>query len=250
MSIQRRLAKVLGFNVDLFGFQEAVSYVEEKLKANEHTHVITINPEMIDIASENQFLKLIFDRAELVIPDGVGIKIALGFQGIEQEVIPGIEFSKALISLAAQKGYKVAFIGAKQEVLEKAMSNLKNEFPALNVCYTQNGYFSKIEEKNIIENIKNSAPDMVFVALGAPKQEVFIAECIDAMQHSLKKSAFVGVGGSFDVWSGEVQRAPESYRNLGLEWLYRLLSDPSRFTRIFPALPIFLIKSLFYKGTK
>lgn len=238
--MQRRLAKILGFNVDLFSFSEAIQYVENKFDVNESAHVVTINPEMIETAGNIQFVKLILDNADLVVPDGVGIQIALGFQGIEQEKIAGIEFSEKLLYLCAKKGLPVALLGAKQEVLDGTVENMSKYFPDLKICYTQNGYFSKADEPRIMNELHNAKPRLVLVALGFPKQEVFISECMKNM----KNTVFVGVGGSFDVWSGTVQRAPKAFQDLGLEWLYRLMKQPSRFTRIFPTLPLFLIKAI------
>jgi N-acetylglucosaminyldiphosphoundecaprenol N-acetyl-beta-D-mannosaminyltransferase len=187
---------------------------------------------------------LVLKEADLVIPDGVGIKIALKVKGINQENIPGIEFAKKLISVCRVEGYAIGLLGAKEEIIQKTCLNLREEFPSLNITYVRNGYFSESEENIIIEEIKSMSPKVLFVALGAPKQEFFIAKA----RKKLPNTIFIGVGGSFDVWSGNVKRAPAVYQKLGLEWLYRTLKEPSRFKRIFPALPLFLIRVIIEAG--
>ncbi len=236
--MKRNQEKILGYGVDLFSFKDALAYIEEKMESSQSAQVVTINPEMVELAEKNSYFSQVLKNAELVIPDGVGIKIALKINGINQEQIPGIEFSKELIAICEKKSYSVALIGAKDEILTKACENLKKDYPNLNICYHHDGFFNEQEEAEIIQNIFSAQPKLVLVALGAPKQEIFI----DKLKKELKSSIFVGVGGSFDVWSGEVQRAPVVYRKIGCEWLYRLLKQPSRFKRIFPTLPLFLIK--------
>lgn len=236
--MQRITEPVLGFEVDLFDFNEAMIFVHQHLKENRGLHIVTINPEMISMGNKNSEFGRILNEADLSIPDGVGIKLALRIKGIKQENIPGIEFSKKLISLCALEGYTIGLIGAKEEVVQQAAANLRKEFENLNITYIHNGYFDDSQQEIISEEIKNIAPRVVFVALGAPKQELFIAQLKQEMPHTI----FVGVGGSFDVWSGKVKRAPEIYRKMGLEWLYRTIKEPARFKRIFPALPLFLIR--------
>ena len=217
---ERKQAKILGFGVDLMTFDGALEFSEERLKQGSGFQVVTINPEMIEI------------------PDGVGIKLALKINGINQQNLPGIEYSKKLIAICAKNGFPIALLGAKEEIVQKAKTNLLKEFENLNIVYARNGYFSKEDEENIKSEMTQAAPMAVFVALGAPKQEFMIQE----LKKSMPEAVFVGVGGSFDVWSGVVKRAPEIYQKLGLEWLYRTVKEPQRFKRIFPALPLFLIR--------
>ena len=236
--MERKQEKILGFGVDLFSLKDALSYIEEKMASGQTAQVVTINPEMIELAEKNSDFAKVLKNAELVIPDGVGIKIALKINGINQEQIPGIEFSKDVISMCAKKGYSIALVGAKEEILVKACDNLIKEHSGLNISYKHNGFFDEKKEVEIINEISNLRPKLVLVALGAPKQEIFI----NKLKKQLSDAVYIGVGGSFDVWSGEVQRAPVVYRKLGCEWLYRVLMQPSRFKRIFPTLPLFLIK--------
>ena len=230
--------KVLGYDIDLVSFSEALCKVDDSIREKSGMQIVTINPEMINQGHAIPEMDEILKNAEMILPDGVGVKIALKLKGINQERIAGIEFAKKVIELCAKNGYKIALFGAKQEVIEKTSENLRKEYPELKIVYSRNGYFSKEEEQQIKEDIKNAGPDVIFTALGAPKQEIFNKE----MKQLLPGSVFIGIGGSFDVWSGMVQRAPEIWQKTGLEWLYRTLKEPQRFKRIFPTLPLFLIK--------
>ena len=236
--LHRKKEPVLGFGVDLFTFEEALQYVHTCLKENNGMQIVTINPEMISLGNKDKEFAAVLNNADLVIPDGVGIKIALKIKGISQENIPGIEFSKKLIGLCELEGFSVGFIGAKEEVIQKAVQNIRNEHENLNITYIRNGYFDEEQEKIIVEELKAVSPRVLFVALGAPKQELFISK----LKPQMPNTVFIGVGGSFDVWSGMVKRAPKIYQTLGLEWLYRTVKEPARFKRIFPALPLFLIQ--------
>lgn len=238
MENENQKAKILNCPVDLLSFDEALAFVAFNLNNNKGMQIVTINPEMIEIAKKNKEFANILNNVALVIPDGVGIKIALKIKGINQQNIPGIEFSKKLIELAQNNNYPIALLGAKEEIVQKAKENLLKEFEKLNISYTRNGYFGDADEETIKNEMKTAAPRIAFVALGAPKQEILI----NKLKKEMPETVFIGVGGSFDVWSGVVQRAPEIYQKMGLEWLYRTVKEPQRFKRIFPALPMFLIK--------
>lgn len=235
-------ATILGFEVDLLRFDEALNHIVKKSE-NQSTQTVTINPEMIALGDKNAEFAQILKTADLVIPDGFGIKLGLKIKGIEQERIPGIEFSKSLIKYCAENHLPIALLGAKEEILQGACDNLVKEFPELNIAYKRNGYFKKADEKNIIEELKSANPKLVLVALGVPKQEVFIRNILADFQNTI----FVGVGGSFDVWSGKVKRAPLFFRKIGCEWFWRLIKEPSRFKRMFPTLPLFLFRVIIEK---
>ncbi len=236
--LQRKKEPVLGFDVDLFSFNDALQYVHSHLKENKGMQIVTINPEMITLGKKDNDFARILNGADLIIPDGVGVKIALKIKGIKQENIPGIEFSKKLISLCELDGYSVGLLGAREEVIQRAADNLRAEFSNLNITYIRNGYFSAEEENIILQEIKAISPRVLFVALGAPKQEFLISK----LKKEMPETVFIGVGGSFDVWSGMVKRAPLAWQKIGLEWLYRTIKEPARFKRIFPALPLFLVR--------
>lgn len=231
--MERNLVKIQRLNVDTFTIDEAIKY------ANTISgQVITINPEMIENASQNPDFAEIINSAELVIPDGIGIEIGLKILGYNVRRIAGIEFSHRMIEECAKNSQSVALVGAKPQIVEKAKENLEKEISGLYITYAHDGYFSNDEE--IINELKIRQPRLVLCALGSPKQEEFIIKAKQVLPNAL----FVGVGGSFDVWSGVVERAPEIYQKLGLEWLYRTVKEPKRFKRIFPTLPLFVLKVL------
>ena len=226
----RNLVKILGYSVDNFSMDEAVDYIQSSFG-----QIVTINPEMINAASKNKDFAKVINEAELVVPDGIGIEIGLKILGHRVKRIPGIELGKALIVKFSKDKKSIAMIGAKQEVLNNAISNLKNEISDLNIVYSHNGYFDNNDE--VLTAATQSQPDLVLVALGSPKQEMFIYE----LKKRLPNAVLIGLGGSFDVWAGAVSRAPKIWQNLGLEWLYRTIKEPQRFKRIFPTLPLFML---------
>ncbi|MBQ2610834.1 WecB/TagA/CpsF family glycosyltransferase [bacterium] len=179
-------------------------------------------------------MKDIINSAELVIPDGIGVQIGLKILGYKVKRIPGIVFARKILENSVSNNLRVALIGSKPEIIEKTVEKLKVEIPGINIVFSHDGYFK--DDEKLFNDVINSSPDIVFFALGAPRQE----ECIYSIKKSLPKAIMIGVGGSFDVWSGNVQRAPEIYQNLGLEWLYRTVKEPKRLKRIFPTLPKFI----------
>lgn len=231
--MERKIVKLQGLNIDSFTFDEAIEYAN-----NISGQVVTINPEMISNAVKDTDFAEIINNADLVIPDGIGVEIGLKILGYNVKRIAGIEFSHRMIEECAKNNQSVALIGAKPEIVKKAKENLVKEFPSLYITYIHDGYFN--EDDSILAELKIRQPRLVLCALGSPKQEEFILKAKSILPEAL----FVGVGGSFDVWSGEVKRAPEIYQKLGLEWLYRTILDPKRFKRIFPTLPLFVLKVL------
>lgn len=225
--MERNLVKLQGFDIDTFTFDEALQYAEKG-------QVVTINPEMILSARRNADFAEIINSAELVIPDGIGVQLGLKILGHNVRRIAGIEFGRKLIDKFASQ--PTAFVGAKPEIIQKAVENLKKEVPNLNAVYVQDGYFK--DDDRVLDELTAANPKLVLVALGSPKQEIFISKAKNLLPNAL----FIGLGGSFDVWSGVVERAPEIWQKLGLEWLYRTVKEPKRFKRIFPTLPLFVLK--------
>lgn len=231
--MERKVLKLQGLNIDSFTFDQAIEYAN-----NISGQVVTINPEMIDNAVKNPDFAEIINNAELVIPDGIGVELGLRILGYNVKRIAGIEFSHKMIEECAKSNQSVALIGAKPEIVEKAKENLMKEFPSLYITYIHDGYFK--DDEKVLEELKIRQPRLVLCALGSPKQEEFILKAKSLLPNAL----LIGVGGSFDVWSGEVKRAPKIYQKLGLEWFYRTVMDPKRFKRIFPTLPLFVLKVL------
>lgn len=234
---------VLGYKVDSYTFNELSNYVRNLLQENKNAHIVTINPEMIALAQKDNNFSNVIKNADIVIPDGIGVKLALKINNISVEQIPGIEFAKKLLEICNKNNYSVGFLGAKENVLQTAINNIKKEYPNLSIAFQKNGYFSQEEEIDIVEKASATSIRVLFVALGAPKQEFFIAKYKEKFPNTI----MIGVGGSFDVWAGVVKRAPLIFRKCGCEWLYRTISQPSRFKRIFPTLPLFLFKVIIEK---
>ena len=157
---------------------------------------------------------------------------------MQEASLKALEFVEKLIELANKENLKLGLLGAKEEVITKVYENLKNRYSNLDIAYCRNGYFENDDE--IIKEIVNANPKIILVGLGSPKQE----EIIDKLKKVLNSTVLIGVGGSFDVFSGVVKESPWIFRRFGFEWLYRTLSQPERFKRIFPTLPIFLFKCI------
>ncbi|MBY0403211.1 MAG: WecB/TagA/CpsF family glycosyltransferase [Cyanobacteria bacterium] len=258
----KKTAKLFGYTLFTGDLPGAVNVVESHLElvkalsmhhASETVdnppvstlHVITLNPEMIMQAQEDPALSTILmasSETGLNIPDGAGVVWALKNKGVKHiQRLPGIEFSEKLIQKAAEKNYTVGFIGAKAEVLTLAVKNLTEKYPGLSVVYQHHGFFQKESEADqIAQECANQKPDILFVALGVPRQEKWIAHYGSYFDGTV----FVGVGGSLDVWSGQTQRAPYWFRKLNMEWLYRITSEPWRIKRVYKTLPLFVIKVL------
>lgn len=225
------MAELLGFNVNEFTFDEAVAFAKEH-----RGQVVTINPEMIEYATNHPDFADIIHQAELVIPDGIGVQIGLKILGYNVRRIAGINFARRMLD--EFKGQPIALVGAKPHVVENAVKNLKAE--GVEISYYKDGYFKNDEE--VLAEVVNANPQLLLVALGSPKQEEFIYK----LKSKLPNTLMIGVGGSFDVWAGEVERAPEIYQKLGIEWLYRTVKEPKRFKRIFPTLPLFMFRVIKY----
>lgn len=236
--------RLFDYPVHLVSLQEALSAAQDALDSQHNLHVVTLNPEMIMQGDSNPELGNILKSAGLVLPDGAGLVWALRQRGHSVKRLPGIEFSEAMIQRAAEAGLRVAFIGATQEVLDAAIGNLQAKAPGLTVVYRHHGFFKPEEAADIAEACAAEKPQLIFVALGVPRQEQWIAQ----HTHRFEGAVFVGVGGSFDVWSGKTQRAPALMRRLNLEWAYRITTEPWRIQRTYKTLPMFVVKVLLSRG--
>ena len=239
---KKNRVELLGFGIDKFDFDGAINFALDLIKTKKGGQIVTINPEMIENGLKNPEFAETLNSADLVIPDGVGVKIGLILKGINIQRIAGIEFSHKLIEECATNKFPIALIGAKPHIIYQAQENLQAEFPDLKITYFQNGYFS--DKQRVLAELKEKSPKLILVALGSPKQEDFIKEA----RLLLPQSLMIGVGGSFDVWSGNVERAPIAFQKLGLEWLYRTIKEPKRIKRIFPTLPRFILRVMFSKS--
>lgn len=229
---------ILGVGFDDVTLEEAAERGMALLDQPGAHLVATPNPEIVEIARQDPDFAGILENASLVIPDGIGVVYASKILGRPLKGrVPGIEFAAALMEKMAAEGRRLFLLGAKPGVAELARVNLKEQYPGLVVCGTHDGYFK--EDGPVVEAILQSQADAVFVCLGAPKQENWIAQNGEATGAHL----LVGLGGSLDIFAGQVKRAPEGFRKLGLEWFYRLCTQPSRIGRM-AKLPLFLVAAL------
>lgn len=225
---------ILGIRVDKADFNSTLKAVEGFIEENKPHLVITLGVEMIMRALRDKEFKNIVEKADLVTPDTVGILWAskkLGFN--LKEKVSGIDLLYRLCGLSSEKSWGVYFLGAKPGIAELAVEKLKEKYPKLKVLGCHHGYFANSNE--IIEKINQAAPEILFLALGSPKQEKWFWE----NKNNLKAKVAIGAGGSLDVISGKLKRAPRWMINLSLEWLYRLYKEPSRFKRML-AIPKFI----------
>lgn len=234
--------KILDVPVHPLTMGEAVSALEESITSGEQTFVVTANAEIIMMCQEDAgYKKIVSQDAQLVLPDGAGAVWAgrhLGYKVPER--VAGFDLYCQLLDKAAQKGYKAFFFGGSPGIAEAAKAKSEELYPGVQVVGCRNGYFKEEESQAIIDEINASGADMLFAALGAPKQEKWLVR----YREQLKPKILMGIGGSFDVFAGKMERAPKWMQDASLEWLFRLYKQPSRFMRMM-ALPKFVLKVVF-----
>ena len=243
----KEVAEILGVPVTPYTMDEAVAKLTEDTLAKKNNFVVTANAEIIMIAQEDkEYKRLLSETADLILPDGAGTVWAGNYLGyIIPERVAGYDLYLRLLEEAATKKIPVYFFGGKPGIAEEAAAEGRRRWPGLTVAGCRNGYFSAEEETDIIEGINRSGAAMLFAALGAPKQEKWLAR----YREQLRPCLLMGIGGSFDVLAGKVQRAPKWMQDARLEWFFRLVKQPSRFGRML-ALPKFVFAVRREKGKK
>ncbi|WP_027364686.1 WecB/TagA/CpsF family glycosyltransferase [Desulfotruncus alcoholivorax] len=223
-------AEILGAGIGRLTMDQAVEAVTALVRASKPCRVITLNPEYLYRAatSDAALLELV-RKADLVTADGEGIVWAGRVAGSPfPERVTGIDLMLRLMPKAAAEGWRIYLLGAAPGVAEEAAENLRRLHPGLQVAGTHHGYFQPAEDTAVVEDIRKAAPQLLFVALGAPKQEIWIDKYID----EIGPVVAMGVGGTFDVLAGRVARAPRWMQRLKMEWLGRLVMEPSRWRRM------------------
>lgn len=222
--------KILGIGVTMNSKKEILEFIQKYL--SKKLVIVTPNPEQVILARDNPEFKKILNRADIALPDGVGLAMAIGVKRIA-----GVEFMEDLVGAAAKEGYTMALIGGRGGVAVEALECLRVRFPGLK------GWASEPEEKSIEDIAKKlvaTKTRMAFIGLGAPKQEYFIEAISNQLSaiskvesRKLKAEGLVlmSVGGSFDIIAGRTPRAPSFVRAIGLEWLWRLVRQPRRWKR-------------------
>nr|WP_325257427.1 WecB/TagA/CpsF family glycosyltransferase [uncultured Oscillibacter sp.] len=226
---------VLGVGFDNVTMDEALDRGMELLRSPGVHYVVTPNPEIVELCRENLAARQAVNEADLVLPDGIGVVKGARMLGTPlKEKVPGIEFAAGLMERMAREGMSLYLLGAKPGVAELAGKRLAERYPGLRIAGTRDGYFQ--EDAPVVQDIRESGADCVFVCLGAPKQELWMAKHGEAAGARL----LCGLGGSLDVFAGVVERAPKFWSDHGLEWFYRLCKDPRRARRMVK-LPLFLV---------
>ena len=226
---------VLGVGFDNVTMDQAVAEGVRLMNEDGAHYVVTPNPEIVETCREDSEAMEAVRRADMVIADGIGVVYGAKILGTPLKGrVPGIEFAQNLMGRMAESGKSLFLLGAKPGIADQAAEKLKVRYPGLQIAGTHDGYFK--EDGPVLTQIRDSGADVVFVCLGAPKQEKWMPHNGEATGAHL----LVGLGGCLDVFSGNVQRAPEVFQKLGLEWFYRLLKNPSRIGRMMK-LPLFLI---------
>ena len=229
--------EILGIGFDDLSRQEAAQRGAELLAEDKFHYVVTPNPEFILAAEKDADFRAVLNGADLVLPDGIGVVYSAKILGTPlKERVPGIEFAADMLACLNEMGGRLFLLGAKPGVAQKAGENILARYPNIVLCGARDGYF-KGEEAVLLE-VAAARPDLLFVCLGAPKQEKWMARW---GQHTGARMA-IGLGGCLDVFAGNVERAPESWQKLGLEWAYRLKKEPKRIGRM-AKLPLVLVKA-------
>jgi len=228
--------EILGVRIDEVTMDEAVKRAESFLEEENMHMIFTPNPEMVMVAKDDDEFRKILNSSDMNIADGNGIVWASRkLKTPLSERVAGFDFIHKIFEFGKNRPVSFYFLGSKPGVAEKAAEKIVEKFEGVSIVGTHDGYFSMEEEKEIIRKINKANPDVLLVALGAPKQERFIYKYKD----KLKCRIAIGVGGCFDVISGNVKRAPKLFIKLKLEWLYRGLTDWKRLKRLM-AIPKFM----------
>ena len=227
---------VLGVNFDNYSFEEFQNELISRINNHLSTFIVTANPEIVMLARDNKnFKNIINNEADYVTADGIGIVLAGKMQKTPiQERVTGYDLFTWLLDVANLRKLRVYLIGAKPEVIKAVEEKINLKYPQIELVGCEDGYF-KDDLNTVADRIKK--PDMVFAAICFPRQE----ELISILRRQKLPAVMMGVGGSFDVFSGQTKRAPEVFQRAHLEWFYRLVTEPTRIKRMM-FLPEFVIE--------
>ncbi len=234
--------KILDTQIDVINSLQTVELVEKYIQTKTPLHLMGVNADKLNEAQRNEQMKRIINSCGVINADGASVIWASRFlKKPLPERVAGIDLMESLVVRSAQKGYRIYLLGARQEVVEKTASNLQMKNSNLIIAGVHNGYFQETDWPDISEKLRKANPDIVFVGITSPVKENLI-EYLQAEGH---KAVFMGVGGSFDVISGKIPRAPLWMQKAGLEWLFRVMQEPRRlFRRYFAGNFIFVVSIL------
>ena len=234
---------ILGIPFSCLDMQQTMALLKQWIDNDKHGMVVTANAEMVMLAEKNSEFRQIITQADLVTPDGIGILWAAKRLGCTlRERVTGIDLADALIKASAKNNWTVFFLGGKPGIAEKAEQKMREKYPGFKTGGIHHGYLKDIDEISLINAIRESHAQILLVAMGAPVQEKWISQHLQ----NLNVPVVMGIGGSFDVWAGNVKRAPIWMQKVGMEWLFRLICQPERLGRVL-CLPVFMKKVIFAK---
>jgi N-acetylglucosaminyldiphosphoundecaprenol N-acetyl-beta-D-mannosaminyltransferase len=235
---------IMGLQFDNVTMDEAIARADELTAGVSPSYVVTPNAEIAYEALHDERLRALLNGADLMLPDGAGVVLAAKLLGTPLKgKVAGVDFADRLLGELAKKGKKLYLLGSKPGVGEAAAQKMLEKHPGLNVCGIADGYFQ--DDAPVVEKINASGADVLFVCLGAPKQEIFMAD----HKKDLNVKMMIGLGGSLDSFAGTVKRAPKWMIRMNLEWFYRLLKEPKRFKRML-RLPKYLLAVPKYRRIK
>jgi N-acetylglucosaminyldiphosphoundecaprenol N-acetyl-beta-D-mannosaminyltransferase len=226
---------VLGVRIDAVTFEQVLAGIQEFIADGRPHQIVTVNPEFVMAAQSDAEFRNIINSSALALPDGVGVWWASRHLGRPlPDRIPGVDLVERLAALSADRGYRLFFLGAMPDVADQAVKVMRERYPGMVVAGAYAGSPRSEEDTAIVERVRATSPDVLFVAYGAPAQDHWIARNL----YRLEVPVCIGVGGSFDYIAGVHPRAPRWMRHFGLEWLHRLITQPWRWRRMM-ALPRF-----------
>jgi len=235
----KKTVEILGISFFHTTREELKDIILQRAVRGEKCFIVTGNPEIVMHAKKNPEYLHVIRSADFVIPDGSGIILASKIlKRPLAERIAGFDFMGDMLRIAAERSLSVYLLGAEDGVVKTAAANIRKQYPNIRIAGFHHGYFD-LRDEEVARRVAAANPDFIFVALGFPKQEIWIRRYLPMFE----KGVFMGVGGSFDVLAGKAKRAPEFWRRLNLEWLYRLIQQPSRWRRML-ALPEFVLAVL------
>ncbi len=229
MPISLPSVRILNLSVNNVSMESALAAIDSFIAARGSHHVVTADASMFVMANEDPELYKIVSKADLVTPDGVGIIWAAKRQGTPlQERVSGVDIVENLCSRSAECGNRIYFLGAGPGVAEQAANRMRERYPGTNIVGSRDGFFTESDNDSIIETIRESKADVVCVAMGIPRQEKWI----EANRERLDAPVLIGVGGTLDVLSGNTRRAPRWMQKIALEWLWRVLNNPRKISKV------------------
>ncbi len=234
MHASPKAVSLLGVRIACEGEKELADRLMLRLSRGERTVVYTPNPVMLARSARDSRFARTLQKADLCLPDGVGVSLGARLCGYGNVTrVTGIDMGMRMLAHASRQGYRVYLLGAERGVAARAATKLSRRFPSLKICGVSDGYFEN--EREVVERIRQKAPDILFVCLGSPRQEQFIERNAPLLP---SVGLFMALGGSLDVWSGDKRRAPLFLQASGLEWLWRMAHEPKRM-RDLPAIALF-----------